>query len=109
MFIMKSEVKNQVLEAMQFRNATKEYDTTKKISDEDFNDIIEVGRLCPSSLGSEPWKFIVIDDVNLREELIDVAPGAVAKLKTASHFLIIDSRKIMCFDSMYYINHMNHV
>src|SRR5699024_76390 len=95
MFIMKSEVKNKVLEAMQLRHETEEYDPNKKISDEDFNYILEVGRLSPSSLGSEPWKFIVIDDVNLREELIDVAPGAVAKLKTASHVLNIASRKNM--------------
>lgn len=106
---MKNEVKNQVLEAMQFRHATKEYDPTKKISDEDFNYILEVGRLSPSSLGAEPWKFIVIDDVNLREELIDVAPGAVAKLKTASHFLIIASRKNMRYDSSYLFNQMKHV
>src|SRR5699024_8401296 len=101
MFIMKSEVKNKVIESLKLRNTTKEYEPTKKISDEDFNYILEVGRLSPSSLGSEPWKFIVIDDVNLREELIDVAPGAVAKLKTASHFLIIASRKNMRYDSSY--------
>src|SRR5690625_377691 len=109
MFIMKSEVKNQVLKEMQFRHTTKEYDPTKKISDEDFNYILEVGRLSPSSLGSEPWKFIVIDDVNMREELIDVAPGTVAKLKTASHFLIIASRKNMPYDSPYLFNQMKQV
>src|SRR5699024_12264432 len=58
---------------------------------------------------SEPWKFIVIDDVNLREELIDVATGAVAKLKTASHILIIASRINMRYDSPYLFNQMKHV
>src|SRR5699024_7583633 len=106
---MKNEVKNQVLEAMQFSHATKEYDPTKKISDEDINYISEAGRLYPRSLGSETWKFMVIDDENVREDLIDVAQGAVAKLKTASHFLIIASRKNMRYDSPYLFNQMKHV
>ena len=29
----------------------------KKVSDEDFETILESGRLSPSSLGLEPWHF----------------------------------------------------
>ncbi len=43
---------NKYLEAMQFRHATKEFDSKKKISDADFNTILEAGRLSPSSLAS---------------------------------------------------------
>ncbi len=105
----KKEIKDQVLEAMNFRHATKEYDADKKISDEDFNYILEAGRLSPSSLGSEPWKFIVVQNPELREKLLDVAPGAVEKLKTASHFVIIASRKGMRHDSEYLLDHMKNV
>ena len=105
----KREIKNQVLWAMNFRHATKEYDASRKISDEDFNYILEVGRLSPSSLGSEPWKFIVVQNQALRKKLIDVAPGAVEKLKTASHFVIIASRKDVRYDSEYLLNHMKEV
>ncbi len=105
----KEQVKKQVLEAMNFRHATKVYDDTRKISDEDFRFILEAGRLSPSSLGSEPWKFIVIQDPALREKMMDVAPGAVEKLKTASHFVVIASRKNVRYDSEYLRNHMQTV
>lgn len=107
--LSKTEIKTQFLDAMNFRHATKEYDSEKKISDEDFNYILEAGRLSPSSLGSEPWKFIVIQNPTLREKLLDVAPGAVEKLKTASHFVVIASRKNVRHDSEYLLNHMKNV
>ena len=37
--------RNEVLEILNFRHACKEYDTSKKISPEDLNVIIEGGRL----------------------------------------------------------------
>ncbi len=105
----KEQVKEQVLNAMNFRHATKEYDKNRKISDEDFNYILEAGRLSPSSLGSEPWKFLVIQDPTLREKMMEVAPGAVEKLKAASHFVVILSRKGVRYDSEYILNHMKTV
>lgn len=109
LILNKTKIREQVLEAMNFRHATKEYDAKKKISDEDFNYILEAGSLSPSSLGSEPWKFIVIQNKELREKLLDVAPGAVLKLKTASHFVVIASRKGVRYDSEYLLNHMKNV
>ena len=41
-----------IIDAFHFRHATK-FDL-RKISDEDFNTILETGRLSPSSLGLEP-------------------------------------------------------
>lgn len=105
----KEKVKRQVLDAMNFRHATKEYDPNRKISDEDFKYILEAGRLSPSSLGSEPWKFLVVQSPELREKMMDVAPGAVEKLKTASHFVVILSRKGVRYDSEYLVNHMKTV
>lgn len=107
--IKKEQVIEQFLDAMKFRHATKEYDATRKISDEDFNYILEAGRLSPSSLGSEPWKFLVVQNPELREKLMDVAPGAVEKLKTASHFVIILSHKNVRHDSEYLLNQMRTV
>ncbi|MGM8212720.1 NAD(P)H-dependent oxidoreductase [Virgibacillus sp. W0430] len=107
--ISKKEIKELVLNALHFRHATKEYDKERKISEEDFNFILEAGRLSPSSLGSEPWKFIIVQDHGLREKIMPVAAGAVEKLKTASHFVIILSRKGVRYDSEYLLNHMKTV
>lgn len=109
MLLDKEQIKEQVLSAMNLRHATKEYDKDRKISDEDFNYILEAGRLSPSSLGSEPWKFLIIQDPTLRQKMMDAAPGAVEKLKTASHFVVILAQKGVRFDSEYLLNHMKTV
>ncbi|NUC20260.1 NAD(P)H-dependent oxidoreductase (plasmid) [Bacillus mycoides] len=84
--------KQGILKAYQFRHACKVFDTKKKISDEDFHFILETGRLSPSSVGLEPWKFVVIQDEALREKLKSVSGGAQGQLPTASHFVIILAR-----------------
>lgn len=104
----KADIKQTVLDAMNFRHATKVYDSSRIISDDDFNYILEAGRLSPSSLGSEPWKFIVVQDPKLREKMMETASGAVEKLQTASHFVIILSRKGIRYDSEYLLNHMKN-
>lgn len=49
-----ADLKTQILDAYNFRHATKEFDPNKKVSDSDFEFILETGRLSPSSLGLEP-------------------------------------------------------
>ena len=61
----------------------------KKISAEDFNTILETGRLSPSSLGLEPWHFVVVQNKELREKLKAYSWGAQKQLDTASHFVLI--------------------
>ncbi|MGM0890298.1 MAG: NAD(P)H-dependent oxidoreductase [Bacillota bacterium] len=85
--------KQEILKAYQFRHACKAFDNNKKISDEDFHFILETGRLSPSSVGLEPWKFVVIQDEALREKLKPVSGGAQGQLPTASHFVVILARR----------------
>jgi len=61
--------KEQFLEAMNFRHACKVFDENKKIESEDLDFILEVGRLSPSSFGMEPWKFLVVQNQELKEKL----------------------------------------
>ena len=87
------DVKKQILDSYQFRYACKEFDTDKKISKEDFDFILETGRLSPSSFGFEPWRFLVLQNMDLREKIKPVCWGAQKQLPTASHFVIILARK----------------
>jgi nitroreductase len=105
---MNTEAKKQgILEAFQFRHATKEFDPNKKISEADFEFILETGRLSPSSFGFEPWRFVIIQNPELREQLQPVAWGAQKQLKTASHFVVLLARTAedMIYSSDY-IQHM---
>jgi nitroreductase len=60
-----------IIDSLNWRYATKSFDTTKKVSDEDLNEIIETFRLTPSSFGLEPWKLIVIENEGLKNELVN--------------------------------------
>jgi nitroreductase len=99
--------KNKIIEAYNYRHACKVFDAEKKISDEDFSFILETARLSPSSFGFEPWKFLIVQNMDLREKLKLVTWGAQGTLPTASHYIVILARKqkTMHFNSQY-IKHM---
>ncbi len=92
-----------MIEAMNRRFACKSYDPTKKVSDEDFKVIMEVARLSPSSLGFEPWKFVVLENKRVQEKLAPYAWGAQKSFEGASHVVLILARQPedMAFDSEY--------
>ena len=85
--------KQAVLQAFNFRHACKTFDPERKIPDEDFRMILETGRLSPSSFGFEPWRFLVVQDMALREKLRAVSWGAQGQFPTASHVIAILARK----------------
>ncbi|MFZ2316769.1 MAG: nitroreductase family protein, partial [Trichococcus flocculiformis] len=61
------ELRAQIIEAHQSRYATKSFDATKKIAVEDWETIIESARLSPSSFGYEPWKFLLVNNAEIKE------------------------------------------
>ncbi|WP_238948935.1 NAD(P)H-dependent oxidoreductase [Clostridium sp. YIM B02569] len=83
----------EIIDAFQFRHACKQFDPTKTVSEEDFNTILEAGRLSPSSFGFEPWKFLVVQNKSLKEKLFPVSWGAQNSFNGASHFVILLARK----------------
>ncbi|HED7889266.1 TPA: NAD(P)H-dependent oxidoreductase [Campylobacter coli] len=44
----------------------------EKLKKEDLDTILEIARLSPSSLGLEPWRFLVVQDDNKKEELAQI-------------------------------------
>lgn len=86
-------IKEEILKAHSYRRAIKEFEVDQKISEEDFNFILEVGRRSPSSFGWEPWKFVVVQNMELREKLMEPSWGAQKQLPSASHFVILLARK----------------
>ena len=91
--------KQQVLDAFHFRCATRYYDPERKISQEDFDYILELGRLSTSSVGSEPWQFLVVQNPELRQALKPVSWGMATQLDDASHVVVILANKHMRYDS----------
>ncbi len=90
-------MKNEFIEAMDFRHACKAFDKTKKISDEEMHYILECGRKSPSSFGMEAWKFLVITNEELKAKLRP-ACWDQEQITSCSHLVIvlagIDSVKV---------------
>lgn len=93
--------KEEILNAYHFRHATKVFDDSRKITAEDFEFILETGRLSPSSIGFEPWKFLIVQKPELRQRLSEVSSGAQKQLATASHFVVILARTDASYNSPY--------
>ncbi|WP_339887107.1 NAD(P)H-dependent oxidoreductase [uncultured Flavobacterium sp.] len=99
--------KQDIIKAFQSRHATKEFDATKSVSEENMNFILETAHLSPSSFGFEPWHFVVVQNKELRELLKPVAWGAPLKLDTASHFVLgLAMKAPMVKHDTEYIMHM---
>ena len=83
------------------RYATKKFDPARRISDEDWAALVEVGRLAPSSLGFEPWKMLLLNNEKMKQDLKSMAWGAVSMLDGASHFVIYLARKGVNYETPY--------
>ena len=66
---LKESVGNQIIDELNRRYTAKAYDKTKRVSPEDLATIEEVLRLSPSSINSQPWKFIVIRSDEAKQRL----------------------------------------
>ena len=99
--------RQQALDIFRRRVSTRYYDPARKISAEDFTAILDFGRLSPSSVGSEPWKFLVIQNQELREKIKPVAWGMQATIAEASHLVILLAKKHARYDSPFFSELMN--
>src|SRR4051812_16590220 len=84
-------MKEHILEALNWRYAVKTFDASKKVAEEDVQTILESGRLAPSSIGLEPWKFIVVKNDELRKKIRAVGYDQ-SKITDASHLVIVAHR-----------------
>ena len=93
--------KDDVLNAFHYRASTRSYDGNKKIPADDFNYILELGRLSPSSVGSEPWQFLVLQNADLRQKLKPYCWG-IPTMETSSHIVAILAKKNARYDTPYF-------
>lgn len=79
---------NLVINQLNWRLATKSFDPVKKISDTDFDLLLEALRLTPSSYGLQPWKFVVVKNPEIRKKLQAAAYGQ-KQVVEASHLVVL--------------------
>jgi nitroreductase len=76
-----------LIENLNWRHATKAYNPTKKVSEENLNKILEAARLAPTSSGLQQFRIVVVEDKGLREKLV---PGSLNPecMMECSHLLV---------------------
>lgn len=79
-----------LLENLKWRYATKAYDPSKKVKQEDIEKIIEAARLAPTSSGLQPFRVIVVEKREIREKLVKGAFNPECMLD-CSHILVFAS------------------
>ena len=84
----KRQMRDEFLQALQFRHACKLFDENRALPRPDLDYILEAGRLSPSSLGLEPWRFLVIEDKAFRR-CLRPACWNQSQITTASAIIVI--------------------
>ena len=84
-------MKDTIIKALTWRYAVQVFDKTKSINEEDLKAILESARLSPSSFGIEAWKFIVVQNKDIRAQLQEAGYGQ-AKITDAAALVIVAYR-----------------
>ncbi|WP_027420286.1 oxygen-insensitive NAD(P)H-dependent nitroreductase NfsB [Crocinitomix catalasitica] len=83
-------------ETLNWRYTAKEFDTTKKISDTDIEQVKALLRMSPSSTNIQPWHFIIAETKEGKERIAKGTQGFFhfnePKVLNASHVVLFCSR-----------------
>jgi len=79
------------LSNLNWRYATKKFDTARKVSDTDLEKILEAIRLAPTSFGLQPYRVWVVTNPEIKEKIQAVAWGQ-PQITTSSHLLVFTAR-----------------
>ncbi|WP_395044984.1 NAD(P)H-dependent oxidoreductase [Flavobacterium sp.] len=78
---------SQFIKDANWRYATKQFDSTKKVSKTDLDTLKEAIRLSSSSYGLQPYKVLIIENSDLREQLQPASWGQ-SQIVDASHIIV---------------------
>jgi nitroreductase len=79
--------REQLLERLNWRYATKQFDPDRAIRPADWSALEESLRLTPSSYGLQPWRFVVVTDPEVRKQLLPAA-FEQRQVVDASHLVV---------------------
>jgi nitroreductase len=88
---MNNGVTQQLLNALQWRYATKVFDATRKIPADVWQTLERALVLTPTSYGLQPYRFLVINDPVKRAELLPLSWNQKQAVD-ASHFVVFTAR-----------------
>lgn len=84
----------EVMQALNWRYATKKYDSTKKLSPDQWDLLKKSLQLAPSSYGLQPWKFLIVQNQKIRQALREVSWNQ-SVIEECSHLVVFTTLKEM--------------
>jgi nitroreductase len=85
-----------LLDLIKHRKSVRDF-LDKPVEREKIMDCLEAARLAPSACNSQPWKFIVVDDKKIKNQLCDTAFRGIYSInsfcKTAPVIVVVISEK----------------
>lgn len=94
--------KKLILDAYNWRHACKEFDSTKKITREDLEFLLNTVSLSPSSFGLQPFEVFVIANQDILKELHPHMWGAQKQLFSASQIVMFATKKDVTINDEYF-------
>jgi nitroreductase len=79
------------LSNLNWRYATKKFDTSKKVSEENLEKIIEAIRMTPTSFGLQPYHFYIVTNPDVLSQIQPIAWGQ-PQITTCSHLIVFAAR-----------------
>ncbi|MBY0459362.1 MAG: NAD(P)H-dependent oxidoreductase [Gemmataceae bacterium] len=80
-----------VLTQLKWRYAVKKFDPARKIDPDLWAQLEQATVLAPSSFGLQPWKFVVVTDPAVRQNLLPVSWGQ-SQVADASHLIVFAAK-----------------
>jgi len=80
-----------IIKQLNWRYATKQFDSSKKLTKDQLNLILEATNLSASSYGLQPYQIIVVENQEIREKLKEAAWGQT-QLTDASQVIIFAAK-----------------
>lgn len=77
-----------VFEAIQTRRAIKHYDPAHRLTEEEVRQLLEAGMQAPTAFNIQHWRFVVVEDPAVRQEIRKVAWDQ-AQVTDASLLLVL--------------------
>ncbi|EJL71027.1 nitroreductase family protein [Chryseobacterium populi] len=76
------------LEKMKTRYTVKKYNPQGAISSEQINQLKEILNLSPSSINSQPWNFVFVNDPGVKEQLAEASYFNKGKVLDSSQLIV---------------------
>ncbi|WP_299801142.1 NAD(P)H-dependent oxidoreductase [uncultured Maribacter sp.] len=97
---------NSILEKLNWRYATKKFNSSKKVSKENLEILLDAANLTASSYGLQPYKIYVIEDADIRTKL-RTASYDQSQITDASYVIILANKPT--FDDTMIDDYINNI